>query len=130
MKKLLLLLVIPLLMGAGCSNSFMLDKQAEKIDTLDNNEEKNILDYEPIYYVSCNDELNTCSIPRASGLPASSDMVCIWNYSSGNGNIPYIETTKGGYPSIDKYDAIWDLSVLCRDVNGKIYFGEEGDTRE
>lgn len=125
-NKLLILFLFSLIFIGGCG-LYNNEKIVENDDTKNLG---NIMNYEPIYYINCNEELGTCSIPRASGLPMDSNTVCIWNYSSGNGNIPYIKITNEAYPTIEKFDAIWDLSVLCRDVNGKIYFGEEGQERQ
>jgi len=76
-----------------------------------------------ISYLSCSG--GTCIIPKASGLPADENMICLWSYNSGNGDIPYLEETKGWLPTINIPDQIWNLSTICRDINGNIYFGKE-----
>jgi hypothetical protein len=92
-----------------------------------NTELNNIINNYPkifnISYLSCSG--GTCIIPKASGLPSDENMVCLWSYNSGNGNVPYLEETKGWLPTINIPDQIWNLSTLCRDINGNIYFGKE-----
>jgi hypothetical protein len=123
MKKIYILLLLPVLI-TGCSLNF-----TQKRNPIQNTEETNrinTISSEKIYYITCNN--NQCSIPRASGLP--DDTNCIWNYVSGNGSIPYSEVTLNGMHILNHTDAIWDVQVLCTDLNGKIYFGKEGEERK
>lgn len=90
-------------------------------------EVKNSINVEKILYISCSN--GRCLIPKSSGLPMDDGLVCLWNYTCGNGSIPWIWETTGWLPSINYSSSCQDLSVLCRDSNGIIYFGEEGEER-
>ncbi|MCK5084410.1 MAG: hypothetical protein KAQ64_02040 [Candidatus Pacebacteria bacterium] len=52
---------------------------------------------------------------------------CIWRYSAGNGNIPYIELTKAKTLNEKHHlvlsDSFWDFSVYCFDDFGNNYIG-------
>lgn len=101
------------------TNFLILTNQNIELSNIINNYPK----ISDISYIGCTG--GTCIIPKASGLPVDENMVCLWNYSSGNGNIPNMEETKGWLPTINTPDQIWNLSALCRDINGNIYFGKE-----
>jgi hypothetical protein len=52
---------------------------------------------------------------------------CIWRYSAGNGNIPYIEMTKAKTLNEKHHlllgEAFWNFSVYCFDDWGNNYIG-------
>jgi len=110
-------------------NLFSVKQKFDNFSKLDikNIELNNIVNNSPkisnISYLSCSG--GTCIIPKASGLPVDENMICLWSYNSGNGNIPYLEETKGWLPTINTPEQILNLSTLCRDINGNIYFGKE-----
>jgi hypothetical protein len=57
--------------------------------------------------------------------------ICLWRYNMGNGNIPYLETTKAETSSekhlIKPMGPIWDEDVYCFDDWGGKYVGVNKD---
>lgn len=59
-------------------------------------------------------------------IPSGNSSTCLWNYTDGNGAIPYLETTSARNATekhtIYSYTG-WDWKVLCADDFGNYYNG-------
>lgn len=124
MKKLLLILPILVLLGAGCST----DNQVVQEQTA--NPPQPVVQYEsssvPAKHISIDfsEKLQEYS---ANIVTAANSSVCIWNYTAGNGSIPWQQVTKADkLHTLNVPDgvAFSDLKILCRDDSDIVYWGD------
>lgn len=137
MKKynILIILIIFLLL-TGCSNKFLgnsaitnkNDLRTEEAECLVKNKDDKELndDFKQIDVVEIYKDQYTISIKEGNF------SICLWRYSAGNANIPYLETTKAKSSSekhsISIIGPIWDENVYCFDDWGGKYIGVNKDS--
>jgi len=134
-KEYLVGVIIGVIVGVGVYSVFNNQKEEiRKIEVEKRNlseQMESMIKVKRILYITCSN--GQCSIPNASGVgtqggSSGQDVVCVWNYVAGSGAFPYMEITKGILPSVS-IDAPNNLSVLCRDQDGTIFFGKEDEKR-